>query len=104
MIWGWPTVETPKLNELTKNRKELSTLRQLLRDTRKQIDDSVEQGNTALLDLQQEYDELAERKRELLREIERLETKRDELKSKMSAAENIYGEYLDAIRTGKGKQ
>lgn len=79
-------------------------MRQLLRATRKQIDDSVEQGNNALLDLQQEYDELAERKRELLREIEQLTNKRDEIKSKMSAAENIYGQYLEAIRAGKGKQ
>ena len=97
-------METPSLNELTKGRKELSTLRQLLRATQKQIDDSVEQGNNALLDLQQEYDELAERKRELLREIEQLTNKRDEIKSKMSAAENIYGQYLEAIRAGKGKQ
>lgn len=79
-------------------------MRQLLRTTKKQIDESVEQGNNALLDLQQEYDELAERKRELLREIERLTNKRDEIKSKMDAAENIYGQYLDAIRAGKGKQ
>lgn len=97
-------METPKLSELTNGRKELSTLRQLLRNTRKQIDESVEQGNNALLDLQRDYDELAERKRELLREIERLENKRDEIKSKMNAAENIYGQYLDAIRAGKGKQ
>lgn len=79
-------------------------MRQLLRATQKQIDDSVEQGNNALLGLQQEYDELAERKRELLREIEQLTNKRDEIKSKMSAAENIYGQYLEAIRAGKGKQ
>lgn len=79
-------------------------MRQLLRATQKQIDDSVEQGNNALLDLRQEYDELAERKRELLREIEQLTNKRDEIKSKMSAAENIYGQYLEAIRAGKGKQ
>lgn len=96
-------METLKLSELTKGRKELSTLRQLLRTTQKQIDDSVEQGNNALLDLQREYDELAERKRELLREIERLTNKRDEIKLKMNAAENTYGQYLDAIRVGKGK-
>ena len=95
---------TINLNELTKGRKELSTLRQLLRTTQKQIDDSVEQRNNALLDLQREYDELAERKRELLREIERLTNKRDEIKLKMNAAENTYGQYLDAIRVGKGKQ
>lgn len=95
---------TINLSELTKGRKELSTLRQLLRTTQKQIDDSVEQGNNALLDLQREYDELAERKRELLREIERLTNKRDEIKLKMNAAENTYGQYLDAIRVGKGKQ
>lgn len=95
---------TINLNELTKGRKELSTLRQLLRTTKQQIDDSVEQGNNTLLDLQREYDELAERKRELLREIERLTNKRDEIKLKMNAAENTYGQYLDAIRVGKGKQ
>ena len=95
---------TPRLNELTKGRKELSTLRQLLRDTKKQIDDSVEQGNNALLDLQTEYDELVERRNNLLREIEMLTNRRNEIESKMSAAENIYGEYLDAIRAGKGKQ
>lgn len=95
---------TINLNELTKGRKELSTLRQLLRTTKQQIDDSVEQGNNALLDLQREYDELAERKRELLREIERLTNKRDEIKLKMNAAENTYGQYLDATRVGKGKQ
>ena len=95
---------TINLNELTKGRKELSTLRQLLRTTQKQIDDSVEQGNNALLDLQREYEELAERKRELLREIERLTNKRDEIKLKINAAENTYGQYLDAIRVGKGKQ
>lgn len=97
-------METINLNELTKGRKELSALRQLLRTTKQQIDDSVEQGNNVLLDLQHEYDELAERKRELLREIERLTNKRDEIKLKMNAAENTYGQYLDAIRVGKGKQ
>ena len=94
----------PRLNELTKGRKELSTLRQLLRDTKKQIEGSVEQGNNALLDLQTEYDELVERRNDLLREIETLTNRRDEIKSKMNAAENIYGQYLDAIRAGKGKQ
>ena len=79
-------------------------MRQLLRDTKKQIDDSVEQGNESLLTLQQEFDELAERKRELLREIERLTNKRDELQLKVNAAENTYGQYLQAIRAGKGKQ
>lgn len=97
-------METPRLNDLTKSRKELSTLRQLLRDTKKQIDDSVEQGNNALLNLQTEYDELVERRNDLLREIETLTNRRDEIKSKMNAAENIYGQYLDAIRAGKGKQ
>ena len=79
-------------------------MRQLLRDTKKQIEGSVEQGNNALLDLQTEYDELVERRNDLLREIETLTNRRDEIKSKMNAAENIYGQYLDAIRAGKGKQ
>lgn len=79
-------------------------MRQLLRATKQQIDDSVEKGNESLLELQQEYEELAERKRELLREIEQLTNKRDEIKLKMGAAENIYGQYLDAIRAGKKEQ
>lgn len=92
---------TPNLDRLTSGRKELSTLRQLLRSTQEQIDQTVESGNTALLELQREFDELAEQKRELLREIEQLTQKRDEIKEKMDVAENLYGKYLNAIRTGE---
>lgn len=89
---------TPKLDSLTASRKELTTMRRLLRDTKQQIDDATEQGNMALLDLQEEFNELAEKKRQLLREIEKLEEKRDNLLGKAKAAESIYGEYLEAIK------
>lgn len=72
-----------------------------MRSTQEQIDQTVESGNTALLELQREFDELAEQKRELLREIEQLTQKRDEIKEKMDVAENLYGKYLNAIRTGE---
>lgn len=88
---------TPKLDSLT-TRKELTTMRRLLRDTKQQIDDATEQGNEALLDLKEEYEQLAEKKRQLLREIEQLEEKRDNLLGKTKAAESIYGEYLKAIK------
>lgn len=80
---------------------ELAGLRQLLAKTRKEIDDASESGNEALLNLQLEYEELAEKKRELLREIEKLENQRDGLQDKLRAAENTYGQYLKQIRAGK---
>lgn len=80
---------------------ELADLRQLLSKTRKEIDDASESGNEALLNLQLEYEELAEKKRELLREIEKLENQRDGLQDKLRAAENTYGQYLKQIRAGK---
>ena len=49
-------------------------------------------------DHQEEYEQLAEKKRQLLREIEQLEEKRDNLLGKTKAAESIYGEYLNTIR------
>lgn len=82
--------------------EDLASLRRLLADTESQIDRASKEGNDALLSLQMEYEELAEKKRQLLREIEKLEKKRDELKSKTEVAENIYGEYLNEIRTKKG--
>ena len=82
--------------------EDLASLRRLLADTESQIDRASKEGNDALLRLQMEYEELAEKKRQLLREIEKLEKKRDELKSKTEVAENIYGEYLNEIRTKKG--
>lgn len=90
-------VNTPKLDSLTA-RKELTTMRRLLRDTKQQIDEATEQGNEALLDLKEEYEQLAEKKRQLLREIEKLTEKRDNLLGKTKVAESIYGEYLKTIR------
>ena len=90
------------LDHLVGENKELSSLRQLLKDAKKQIDDATETGNQSLLELQLEYDELAAKKRDLLREIEQLERKRDELKGKTEAAETLYGKYLKQIKDGIG--
>lgn len=90
-----------ELSTLIGNGGELADLRQLLAKTRKEIDDASESGNEALLNLQLEYEELAEKKRELLREIEKLENQRDGLHDKLRAAENTYGQYLKQIRAGK---
>lgn len=93
-----------KLNTLIGAGGELADLRKLLAKTRKEIDDASETGNEALLNLRMEYEELAEKKRSLLREIEQLELKRDNIKDKMRAAENTYGEYLREIRAGKKEE
>lgn len=92
-----------ELSSLVGKEEELGDLRSLLAKTRKEIDDASEQGNEALFNLQLEYEELAEKKRDLLREIEKLEEKRDNIKNKLSAAENLYGQYLEEIRAKKGK-
>lgn len=91
-----------KLSSLLGKEEELGDLRSLLAKTRKEIDEASEQGNEALLNLQLEYEELAKKKRDLLREIERLEEKRDNIKKKLRVAENLYGQYLDEIRAKKG--
>ena len=88
-------------NLLAPKRNELSELQKLCRETKKQIDDAVEQGNDTLLTLQDEFEELAEKKRELLRDIEKLEERAEKLKTKIGYVENTYGKYLDAIREGK---
>lgn len=90
------------LDHLVGENKELSSLRQLLKDTKKQIDDATETGNQSLLELQLQYDELAEKYRSLLREVERLERRCDELKGKTEAAETLYGKYLKQIKDGIG--
>lgn len=94
-----------KLSDLLEPKKnELSGLQRLLKDTQKQIDDAVEQGNNALLDLQDEFEELAEKKRELLREIEKLEEQFEHLTKKVKYAENTYGGYLEAIKEKKNER
>lgn len=92
---------TPNLDSLTTGRKELTTLKKLLRSTQEQIDQTVENGNLALLELQKEFDDLAAQKRELLREIERLTEEKEAIERKMSAAESQYGKYLQAIVEGQ---
>lgn len=98
-------MKNQSLNSLLKPKKdELASLQKLLKTTRSQIDDAVEQGNNALLSLSDEYEELAEKKRSLLREVEKLEGELKELKEKLSYTENTYGKYLEAIRDGVEKE
>lgn len=92
-----------QLNSLLDGKSELKELNNLLKTTREQVDSAVEQGNDALLTLQDEFDKLAEKKRNLLRDIEKLEDDYNRLKDKMGVAENTYGKYLDAIRSGRKK-
>lgn len=92
-------MRSQKLNSLLEPKKnELAELQRLLKATKNQIDDAVEQGNNALLSLSDEYEELAEKKRNLLREVEDLETRLGEIKDKLNYAENTYGKYLKAIK------
>lgn len=92
-------MQKQSLNSLLKpKRDELSDLQKLLKTTKGQIDDAVEQGNDALLSLHYEYEELAEKKRSLLREVEKLEDKLNKIQEKLSYAENTYGKYLEAIK------
>ena len=95
-------MKNQRLNSLLEPKKnELTELNGLLKSTRKQIDDAVEQGNTALLDLKDEFEELAEKKRNLIRQIEKLEDEFDKLNKKIKYVENTYGGYLDIIKGGK---
>lgn len=83
------------------DRTELADLKSILKNTQDQLSSVVEQGNQALLDLQDEYEELAEKKRKLLLEIDELTAKKERLANKTEMAENLYGKYIEAIRKGK---
>ena len=92
-----------KLNSLLEPKKnELAELQRLLRTTQSQIDNAVEQGNNALLSLSDEFEELAEKKRQLLRDIDDLEERYSKLKDKLNYAENTDGKYLATIKENKG--
>ena len=93
-----------KLNSLLEPKEELSELNKLLKSTQKQIDDAVEQGNDALLALSDEFEELAEKKRKLLRDMEELEEQYNKLKDKMKYAENTYGKYLATIKENESEK
>lgn len=82
-------------------RTELADLKSILKNTQDQLSSVVEQGNQALLELQDEYEELAEKKRKLLLEIDELTAKKERLANKTEMAENLYGKYIEAIRKGK---
>lgn len=95
-------MKSQKLNSLLEPKKnELAELQKLLKATKNQIDDAVEQGNNALLSLSDEFEELAEKKRQLLRDIESLEDELKELKDKVSYTENTYSRYLSTIKDYK---
>lgn len=65
-----------------------------------QLKAAIKQGNEALLDLQYQYELLAEKKRRLLREIDELIDKKGKYENKIEVAENTYGKYLEAIKKG----
>ena len=95
-------MKSQKLNSLLEPKKnELAELQRLLKSTQNQFDSAVEQGNNALLSLSDEFEELAEKKRQLLRDIDDLEDRYNKLKDKLNYAENTYGKYLEAIRENK---
>ena len=97
-------MKSQKLNILLEPKKnELAELQRLLKATQTQIDDAVEQGNNALLSLSGEFEELAEKKRQLLRDIDDLESRYNRLKDKLDYAENTYGKYLATIKENEGE-
>lgn len=98
-------MKSQKLNSLLEPKKnELAELQRLLRTTQSQIDDAVEQGNNALLSLSDEFEELAEKKRQLLRDIDDLEERYEKLKNKLNYAENTYGKYLATIKENESEK
>ena len=98
-------MKSQKLNNLLEPKKnELAELQRLLKATQNQIDDAVEQGNNALLSLSDEFEELAEKKRGLLREVEDLEDRLREIKDKLNYAENTYGKYLATIKENENEK
>lgn len=98
-------MKSQKLNSLLEPKKnELAELQRLLKATQTQIDDAVEQGNNALLSLNDEFEELAEKKRQLLRDIEGLEERLKNMKDKLNYAENTYGKYLATIKENESEK
>lgn len=98
-------MKSQKLNNLLEPKKnELAELQRLLKATQNQIDDAVEQGNNALLSLSDEFEELAEKKRQLLRDIDDLEERYKKLKDKLNYAENTYGKYLATIKENENEK
>ena len=98
-------MKSQKLNSLLEPKKsELAGLQKLLAATKNQIDDAVEQGNNALLSLSDQYEELAEKKRNLLREVEDLEDRLSQIKDKLNYAENTYGKYLATIKENQNEE
>lgn len=98
-------MKSQKLNNLLDPKKnELAELQRLLKATQNQIDNAVEQGNNALLSLSDEFEELAEKKRQLLRDIDDLEERYEKLKNKLNYAENTYGKYLATIKENENEK
>ena len=98
-------MKSQRLNSLLEPKKnELAELQRLLKTTQSQIDNAVEQGNNALLSLSDEFEELAEKKRQLLRDIDDLEERYNKLKDKLNYAENTYGKYLATIKENESEK
>ena len=98
-------MKSQKLNSLLEPKKnELAELQRLLKATQNQIDNAVEQGNNALLSLSDEFEELAEKKRQLLRDIDDLQERYEKLKDKLNYAENTYGKYLATIKENENEK
>ena len=98
-------MKSQKLNNLLEPKKnELAELQRLLKATQNQIDNAVEQGNNALLSLSDEFEELAEKKRQLLRDIDDLQERYEKLKDKLNYAENTYGKYLATIKENENEK
>ena len=98
-------MKSQRLNSLLEPKKnELAELQRLLKTTQSQIDNAVEQGNNALLSLSDEFEELAEKKRQLLRDIDELEGRYNKLKDKLNYAENTYGKYLATIKENESEK
>lgn len=86
---------------MAEKQDKLSSLLDKNNDELKQLEDAIKQGNEALLDLQYQYELLADKKRRLLREIDDLLGKKENYENKIEAAESLYGKYLSAIKEGR---
>lgn len=86
---------------MAEKQDKLSSLLDKNNDELKQLENAIKQGNEALLDLQYQYELLADKKRRLLREIDDLLGKKENYENKIEAAESLYGKYLSAIKEGR---
>ena len=89
---------------MAEKQNKLNSLLDKSNNELKQLEDAIKQGNEALLDLQYQYELLADKKRRLLREIDDLLGKKENYENKIEAAESLYGEYLSEIKKGRSDE